>query len=299
MDWSKAKNILIVAFIMTNIFLIYNVQNELFNSQGMQIVSDQYIINVEEHLRDHNIKLKTDIPKEIIPMSILEVKYKTFDPDDYLDLLLGEGYKEVETTQGFNRFKKQIFTNDKRELVIEGGKKFKYTDMSQEKANYILDENTIVEISNDFLKDKKVNTEDLKLEQIYYGEEKDFGSEPVYKLVYNQRYKNRFLGESYINVYINHRGVVRVEAMILEYENTKQQKRTIMPATEALMQVMNIILKENKTPIAINKIEIGYYFSPAYYLNTDWKDIESGTAFPSWKITLDNGKTYYVEAYKI
>jgi len=119
-----------------------------------------------------------------------------------------------------------------------------------------------------------------------------------FRLTFEEVERGKFLGESYIYVYVNHSGVVGMEAMLLEYEKTQEQRKQIIPATDALMIAMNTILQENEQPISIKNIEIGYYFSPTYYKASDWKEIESGTAFPSWKITIQNGKTYFIEAYK-
>ena len=65
------------------------------------------------------------------------------------------------------------------------------------------------------------------------------------------------------------------------------------------MKVMNIILQENEKPISINEIEVGYYFSPTYYTKIRLEGDRFCNGFPSWKITIHNGKTYFTEAYKI
>lgn len=298
MDWSKAKNLLIIAFIVTNIFLIYNIQDEVFKQNKIQIVNNKDLSNVEQYLNDNGISLNTNIPEEIISLPILVVKYKNFDSDKIASSLLGEDYsKEIETIS-INNFKREVLKKDNKELIIEGNKRLIYKNMSKEKNSYILNEKTIIDMSNDFLKKYKLMQDDIVLDQIYYGLHEHLDDEPVYKLVYNQTYKEKFLGESYIYVYINNRGIISIETMLLEYEKTQQQRKKIIPATEALMRAMNTILQENQEPIIIKEIELGYYFSPTYYTESDWKEIDSGTAFPSWKITLKNGKTYFIEAYK-
>lgn len=298
MDWSKAKNVLIVAFIATNIFLIYNIQSRLFGEQEIQLITDEYISSVEQHLNNYGIELEANISKEIISMPILVVRYKTFDSNTLAQSLLGSGYDKQIATLEDRILKREIFKSEDKELIIEGSKKIKYKNMSAEKNNYALNEKKIKKISNDFLKQNNLMKEDIELDQIYYGTEHDFDDENVYKLVYNQRYQNKFLGESYIHVYVSHRGVVGMEAMLLEYDKTQEQKKQIIPATDALMTAMSTILEENEQPITIKNIEVGYYFSPTDYTQSDWKVIESGTAFPSWKITIQNGRTYFIEAYK-
>jgi len=298
MDWSKAKNVLIIAFIATNIFLTYNIQDRLFGQQEIQLINDEYVSNVEQHLNDNGITLDTHISRDVISLPVLVVRYKTFESNAIAEVFLGKNYDEKVATLEDKILKREVFKGPDKELVIEGGKKLKYKNMSIEKNNYSLNENTIKKISNDFLIQHNLMKSGIELDQIYYGTEYDFDDEFVYKLVYNQTYQNKFLGDSYIHVYVNHRGVVGMEAMLLEYEKTQEQKKQIIPAPEALMRAMNVILQENKEPIAIKDIEIGYYFGPTYYMESHWKEIESGTAFPSWKITIQNGKNYFIEAYK-
>lgn len=298
MDWSKAKNVLIVAFIVTNIFLIYNIKIETFKGNEVKPVNDEYLLNVEEYLNRNDIYLNTDIPEEIISLPVLLVKYKNFDSNKIAGRFLGKGYDKTTDLTGRENLKREIFKKDNKEVIIEGNKRLIYKNIDGSQGNHSLNEKTVTKISNDFLKQYKLMKEGIVLDQIYYGIEEEVHSQPIYKLIYNQTYKNKFLGESYIHVYVNNKGVVAAEAMLLEYEKTQYQQKKIIPAAEALMRAMNTMLKENETPIYIKEIEAGYYFSPTNYIKSDWKDIDAGTAFPSWKITIQNGKAYYIEAYK-
>lgn len=300
MDWSKAKSLLIAAFILTNIFLIYNIRNETSKRHEAQIINGGYQGEVEQYLNDNGINLDTHIPKETVSLPMLMVKYKNFDSDKIAKTFLGKGYKTKTEISDSDGLKREIFEKDDKKLVIEGNKKLIYKDktVGNEDQGYTLDEKTVTKIGNDFLKQYKLMKDDVELDQIYYGIEEHVDSKPVYKLIYNQIYKDKFLGESYIYVYINHKGVIATEAMLLEYEKTRHQRKKVISATEALLRAMNTILQENEKPVFIKEIEVGYYFSPTSYTESDWKEIDSGTASPSWKITIQNGKTYFIEAYK-
>jgi len=98
MDWSKAKNVLIIAFIATNIFLIYNIQSKLFGEQEIHIINDEYVNSVEEHLNNNGIELEAHISKEIISLPILVVRYKTFDSDTLAQGFLGNDYEKQTAT---------------------------------------------------------------------------------------------------------------------------------------------------------------------------------------------------------
>lgn len=298
MDWSKAKNILILAFIVTNVFLIYNIQSKLFEQEQVQLINDESVANVEQYLEESKIKLETNIPREIISLPILDVRYKIFNSDSIAESLLGKDYiKETRSTE-YLTLNKEIFKTEDKELTIDGNKRLKYINKNNDVNNYLINEEKIIEISDNFLKEHNLLTENIKLDQIYYGVEDKFESKQLYKLIYNQTYDDKFLGHSYMYVYVNHQGVVGLEAMFLEHEKTNENKRQVIPATEALMRAMNSISLENDLPIIIKDVELGYYFNPESYMSSDWKSIESGTAFPSWKITIENGKTYFIEAYK-
>lgn len=291
MDWSKAKNVLIVAFIITNIFLVYNVQKDAFNRGDLQLISDTYINNVENYLKDSGLQLDIDIPREIISLPILMVKYKVFEPRELAEGFLGKDYETLQNN---------VFTSGAKMVQSISNKKFIYKNFEDEIGSYPIDEEKAVEISNEFLQGHHLMQEDLELQQIYFGVIEDFGDIPLYKLVYNQTYKNKFLGESYVHVYVRHKEVVGIEAMLLEFEKTFGDKKRAIPATEALLRKMNDIIIDNQEykDIIITEMEIGHYFNPTDSNLTTWDTIQSGTTTPSWKIVLSNGKTYYVEAEK-
>ena len=289
MDWSKAKNILIIAFIVTNILLVFHLSKDVYFGGDIQIISDKYIQDVENHLADNGIKVKGQIPKEILSMPVLMVKYQYLDPEVVAKQFLGDNYK---------RIRAGVYQSNEKSVSILGNKKLAFKNSSKTTTNYGIDEKEAEELATQFLKDHGLYSNQLIMEQVYYGIVKEYDDIPLYKLVYHQSFKNRFLGESYVNVYVNYRGVVGLEALLLKTEKTQQSKKKIIPATEAVLRKMGDIIKDNHGEILITKIEVGYYFNPEEIQLTDWERIESGTAFPSWRIILQNGKTYYVEALK-
>lgn len=291
MDWSKAKNVLIVAFIITNIFLVYHLEKDIFDQEDLQLISDTYVKNVEEYLAEAGIHLDIDIPREIISLPGLMVKYKVFEPEELAKEFLGQDYEALDNN---------VFTSGSKMVQSISNKRFIYRNLTDGGKSYPLDEEGATEISNQFLKQHNLMQEDLKLQQIYFGVIEEFGKTPLYKLVYNQTYKNRFLAESYIHVYIRHKEVVGVEGMLLEFESTYGDKIKVIPATEALLRKMNEIIKDHQgqQDITITAMELGYYFNPIDINLTTWETIQAGTTTPSWKIVLNNGKTYYVEALK-
>jgi regulatory protein YycI of two-component signal transduction system YycFG len=233
MDWSKAKNLLIVAFVLTNIFLIYNILDDTFKRNETQVIDGKYSGNVEQYLNDNGINLDIPIPKEMPSLPMLVVRYKNFDPDKMAKMFLGKDYNKRTETFGSGSLRREIFEKSNKELIVEGNKRLTYRNknIEDEKQSYTLNEKTVIKMGDDFLKQHKLMKDNVELDQIYYGIEERIGDRPVYKLVYNQTYKNKFLGESYIYVYINHNGIVAMETMLLEYEKTQQQRKKILRYT--------------------------------------------------------------------
>ncbi len=287
MDWSKAKNILIIAFIVTNLLLVFYLGKDMYSGSDLQIISDKYLQDVKDHLEENNIRIKGSIPKEILSMPLLMVKYRHIDPEAAAKQFLGENYTRVREGR---------YTAEDKSLMVLGNKKLVYKNNTSEIIDYGIDEDEAEVLATQFLKEQNLYSSQLVMEQVYYGVVKEFDEVPLYKLVYHQTYKNRFLGESYINVYVNYRGVVGMEALLLTTEKTQQAKSKIITASDALLRKMSDIINDNQGEILITKIEVGYYFNPEEIQLADWENIASGTAFPSWRIILQNGKTYYVEA---
>lgn len=76
MDWTKAKTILIVALIVTNVFLIFTFGFN--NTNQTEPVSEKVLISV---LANNNITLATEVPKKHGKMPILNIEYRVFDQE--------------------------------------------------------------------------------------------------------------------------------------------------------------------------------------------------------------------------
>lgn len=289
MDWSKAKNILIIAFIITNLFLLFNIEMNILRQENFLTVSNKYVEEVKEHLENSGVKVDTEIPRETLSMPVLFVKYNIFDIEEIGGKLLGQNYTTEENT----------YKSNTAIVNIDGGKKLTYKRLVRNRPDHAMDENKAIKISDDFLSKNDLNYNEIQLRQIYYGKLTEFDTNPVYMLVYEQVYKDYFLGGSYVHVYVNKYGIVGMEAMLFEYDKTYPQKRRVIPATEALLRKINTMINDNPNDeVVVSSIELGYNFDPGSVNATTWQDVESGTAFPTWRITLNNGKTYHVEGFK-
>lgn len=56
MDWSKAKNILIIAFMITNVFLIYHIEKDIFDHHTVVMLKENHVQNVVHILEEKKYK---------------------------------------------------------------------------------------------------------------------------------------------------------------------------------------------------------------------------------------------------
>ena len=84
MDWSKAKNIIIVVLVLTNLFLILMYGGEYVKKYEDDHSVYEYTMNV---LSEHDITVKCDIPDEAERMHSLVVSYGEHDEDAIQQLI--------------------------------------------------------------------------------------------------------------------------------------------------------------------------------------------------------------------
>ncbi|MCT4594309.1 MAG: two-component system regulatory protein YycI [Anaeromicrobium sp.] len=266
MDWSKAKNILIIGFIITNVFLIYNIQKDMYNRNNVLIVDDKIINDTKSILKEKDIGVDTQVPKIVIEMAPLDVEYETYDEDKLKENLVG--------ARGL--------------LTIENNKLLKYRKSSLEEK-YFLDRESALKTAEDFV--SKIGFKN-KGEEIWHTSEYN----NRYEILYKQSYKDMFLEDSYMKVIVSTNGVEAFERIWLKPMEKEKSKREIMPATKALLKVMDD-LEEVPRPIIIKDISLGYWFDRSKISFVNAENVKSGTAFPAWRIVLDNKEVKFVSAY--
>ncbi|MBF8982326.1 two-component system regulatory protein YycI [Lutibacter sp. B2] len=270
MDWSKAKNILIVAFIITNAFLIYNIEQDLYKKNSVVMINDKIIKDTVEILNEKNIQVDAEVPKKIIALPVLNVEYETYDKYEILKII-----KPKE--------------NEKISLDIENNKVIQYkkesspivyTDMNAKKAK------NMAEAFIDQLGFMKRDT-------VYWDTKK---VDDKYNIMFKQVYKEDFLECSYMNVVVSLNGIEEFERMWLKPSKSDSSKKEIIPATKALLKYMQDV-EESYEPVVIKDISLGYWFDPSQISFANAENIKSGTAVPAWRIVLNDKTTKFIVAY--
>lgn len=267
MDWSKAKNILIVAFIITNIFLIYHIEKDMFNREALEARSEGKIKEVVHILKERNIGVDTDVPMEVMTLPVLEVEYKTYDLSEIQNLF----DPEAEVT---------LLNNNK---VIHYEKA--YTPVGMEPVS----EKKARQVAEKFIANHGFNDGSF----VYW---KGTSADNGYELLFKQKYKGRILENGHMTITVVNNEVVKFDRIWLNPLKLSMNKVDVIPAPKALLKLME---REEylETEINITNIDLVYWVDLSQNSFTSWEDVESATAIPAWRIEIDNGEVTLIPAF--
>lgn len=273
MDWSKAKTILIVALIITNLFLAYF----LFWNQPEtdSLLSPQFLEEVEELLGRNGIVLDTEIPVDQGELYNLTVEYETFTPTALNERFFGsQGL--VDRGQGaiteieFGLESVSVINN--KLLIYENEDEF------EETGPFTLED--AAETARKFLEDRGYNTEDMGLS---FWRETQTG----YYLDFTKIFQDSYIEHSYTVFRIEGGKVRRMERTWLNTKEIEQTDYKIVPAPKAILELLSMEDTRDKT---IVDISVCYYFDPEKqeYLG-DYQQATEGRAVPAWRIQFEDG----------
>ncbi len=281
MDWSKAKTILIVAFLITNVLLGF----VLFSSEKPveTTIKDGFIEDVTNLLKKKDISINTEIPREIPSLNTLIVEYEIVDTYNINQNYFNGQGKAQSKEQGVSEIvykdeyvritnKKTLFYENKKETEI-------YRDLDKDKA---------ITIAMEFLENRKYNTSDMEL---FFIKEKDNS----YYLEFSKMYNNRYLEKSYNIIEVDARGVKAFERIWLNFLEEGETLIYISTAPKAILSLLSMEEVYGKT---IKDISLCYYFDPSEqdYVKES-KDPRKGKAIPAWRVLFDDGYKIIIDNY--
>jgi regulatory protein YycI of two-component signal transduction system YycFG len=269
MDWNKAKSILIIAFVVIDIFLLVNVmasKKENNNLPFSEAISSQ--------LEAKNINIDADINlnQQILP--ILEVEFNLYDSKSIqIENFLGENFTEATP--------ETIFLNDQgATLEIVQGKKLVVTYREADEANRTSKERFLTEVET-FCKNHKINLENYSADNV------NEASGGV-SIIYRELYEGITLENSYYYFSGDATGIFKVEHQDVKSIKTIRGEVSMSRGDEALLRLLQYPEIFNDTII---KMETCYYIDEA---GLDWEKVVSDNMDPTWKVTFRSGIIKYL-----
>lgn len=222
MDWDKAKTHLITFLAILNIILIVSIMSHN-NAVSIDNIyfSKKSLIDLQTVLDRKNIKITTELPKEINRVGTMNVEYETLNAESYPKL--------------FKTFDDQIYVNALKKLVLE---------LDNISINSLSEAENF---SNKFLA-KYIPDKEFSLRNYSLGN-------GAIKLYFNPIYDDFIFEESSVRFEFSE-NKLKVVMIIMRPLETSASKRDSITSVEAVLKAFPSM--ENDS--IINRIDFMYYF---------------------------------------
>lgn len=284
MDWSRAKTILIIVFLVADIFLGYQYINQ--NQQSAPTITQESINETVDYLKKQNIFVQGTIPNKAIQMPNIKVKYKSFHTDEIINMFFANNDNAPSVTVGKENL---IIENDKIQVQIKKDKELYYLNKTIKGQKGEIDEVKCKKIAENFLGQVGI-----------YGATTEAARKSTtdgYMMVSGvQRYKGLFVDGTQIEMMVNEEGIYK--ATLLWFGDVKPNESKTKPVISALkaLEMASKIYTDKYENVNIFEIKQGYYFGTNELEQFDLRMIEEGTAVPVWRIKADKA-TIFINAY--
>ncbi|MBP2024550.1 two-component system regulatory protein YycI [Peptoniphilus stercorisuis] len=282
MDWAKAKSILIVALLITNITLFgFNFYNHNLTKDSSR--SKNFANETIELLAEKGIKVNSYIPRSENKLPTLRVEFENYNPDE-LNSKFFESLGNVENPS--TDFSKVNYAT--KLITIMNNRRMRYEDSSMTEEYNLTKISEAQDIATDFLLEHGFDTRDM---EITHTEKSD----NQYIINFSKIHDGIVLERSYTNFVIDNRGVISMDRLWLNVTDISQSEVHLMPAAKALLTLLDDNDYYNKT---VKNIDECYYFDPEEqgYVE-DITKAERGRAIPAWRIQFTDGENIEIDNY--
>lgn len=273
MDWSKAKSILIVALLLTNLLLGYVL---LFNQDIVDAtIEDDFIGKTIQRLKDKDIEVNTIIPKEKEELFGLVVEYEIQDPIELNNIFFaGRGDIEVKG-EGL-----QIITHLDESLTILNDKLLIYENKASKNKYDIKSEEEAARLAMDFMEDRNISSSDMEISFV-----KKTGEN--YSIQFTKVFEENYIESTFTNFILDNRGVLKMERNWLNMKEIGTTPIQISSAPKSILALLSMREVYGKT---ISDISLCYYFDPKMQsFDINPIDTQQGTTIPAWRVQFEDG----------
>ena len=287
MNLSRAKTVLICTFLALNIFLCY----QLWQDQGYggfaSFGQKEEITRLEIALQNAGLILEANLPKSTEPVAYMIVEPWTYSPQELIfnlwESLEGPEESVPEITIDFSKNADKegeenllAYSFGRYELVVSrtGTAVLKFAPRDEEAKQITTEQEAqqlIKSISflDDFVPDYSHPAENGKI------------------ICFRQEYEKFPLYAGYLHYFVIKRQPI-LQFYRLEVLGFADQKREVISSSTALLRFLE---RYEKTEGEVSIVE----FSMGYY--TREYDAERWEIPPVWRIRLNNGELYYINAF--
>ncbi|MDY0235998.1 MAG: two-component system regulatory protein YycI [Gudongella sp.] len=278
MDWSKAKTILIIALVFTNLFLAAFLYGG--NEAKTQSASPELMEEAEKILLRKDIKLDAKFPETTNSAYNLIVEYENILPEA-LNKSFFKDQGIIESTTALT----EIYKGDES-IVIINDKLIIYENETKAIGTSVADVESAVALALTFMEEKGYETDDMKLS---FSQETEDG----FYLDFTKSLEDFYIEHSFTTFRIKDGEIRKMERTWL---NIKEIKDTNYPIISAQKMILELISMEDTFGKTITDISLSYYFDPEKqdYLG-EYQQAMEGNAVPAWRVQFEDGYDVILE----
>ena len=290
MDWSRAKNILILAFLTLNLFLGYRLSQEISRypvAAGSGQVSTEEIAEAKEHLLSLGLEVEVAIPRETATLPLLKVRLPTPNHRRMAQHLFN-GLEEVQITRPSGSEGEILYFREGEEMRAYGNGILTYRNPhpSFNLPPGLPLKEAAQQWVEGFIAQQQEFGQELSMEEI-----RELLPEKKYFIRLQQAYQGRpLVGSAGVEILISASGLEFLWQRPLEPLEPAGEEKATIPATEALLRLA--ALHEGSSagePAPIVEITLGYYNK--LYDAQEWE------AVPAWAICTGGDHWHYINAF--
>lgn len=274
-DLTRAKTILILAFLLLNSYLGYQVWHKSEIYLSSLIVTAEEVEEVLGQLADNSYQVTATLPRQVQAMSLLSVQALDIEEDKFVQALFSGVPPVREEKEG-----EIIYTHPEGSLIFPGKGQVHYRRLAPPEV--LGEASELQRRGEEYLKGKGLMPEDGRFDAVYPG----VGGTAL--VSYSQLYEGFSLYTSYIKLYVAGQHLTGFDYFWLEPLGFSGESRYVLPVTQALLRFLEI-QGPARRPEEITVISLGY-FSREY-------DAQKWDVAPVWRIITGTGKVTYINAF--
>ena len=259
MDWSKAKSILIMVFLVLNIFLAGN----LIYIDSSTKASKDSIEALKQVLSGKGVRIDCEVPGASGNLGMLNYEKSKFNRNKLVGKLIGPDFGQNVTDYYSAGSKNLIFKNDNT---------FVYTDTNPKSSADIKNSNSAEKYLKNYLSGTGIPVKSYVLD--LYNENPDRSI----KITLVQKYRSYLIFDNYIEAQITNEGIKMLNVSFKKVDALTNNKTNLKP-------ILNILLTSFKdnNDLIITQINLGFQ---GYNIESGVKEYYER---PVWRVRSNKG----------
>ncbi|MDO5714225.1 MAG: two-component system regulatory protein YycI [Tissierellia bacterium] len=282
MDWSKSKNVLIFALLITNIILLFFVYRDQ-RAIGDGTLTRSFVQDTIKMLEEKDIHIDAKIPRRNIKLNSLSVEFEKKTPEE-----LNQGFFDNKGT--VLRVAKDLIKMDyKNESIsIVNNRRILYENRRKSPGGKAPSKEESLNMVQEFLRTRDYPDGDMIL--TFYKKEKDQAF-----LEYSKTYEEVLVESSYTNFVVDKDGVRSMDRLWLNVIEISNNDIALASAPKALLSFLDQPKYYHRR---IETLDPCYYFNPEEqgYVE-DLTKARQGRAIPAWRVQFQDGEKVVIDIY--